>query len=75
MAIDDDYYILRQIDNHIFEYDVAIPDRFIEYWLHQNLEEGVDFNIREASSSLHVCTVEIKFLNNESATAFKLRWG
>ena len=67
-------YDMTQINDFEFKYDTAIPDRFIEDWLIENFEEGVDFNFGETSFGTHACTVYVTFLNLESALAFKLKW-
>ncbi len=74
MEIDEDFYTLTQINSLEFKYDVSFFDQYIDDWLVENLEEGEDFNFGETIFGTHACTVNIKFLNESSAAAFKLRW-
>ncbi|KKM75125.1 hypothetical protein LCGC14_1393260 [marine sediment metagenome] len=70
----EDFYDLTQINSLEFKFDIAILERRIEDWLSENLEEGTDFIFGHTTYGTHACTVYVKFLNEESAVAFKLRW-
>ena len=72
--MNEDFYDLTQINSLEFKYDIAIPEKRIEDWLLETLEEGVDFIFGETVYGTHACTVHVKFLNEKSAVAFKLRW-
>lgn len=70
----EDFYDLTQINSLEFKYDTAIPEKRIDDWINETFEEGVDFIFGETTFGTHACTVYVKFLNEESAVAFKLRW-
>lgn len=70
----EDFYNLIQIDSLEFKYDTAIPEKRIDNWIYETFEEGVDFVFSNTVFGTHACTVYVKFLNEESAVAFKLRW-
>lgn len=67
-------YDLEQINSLEFKYDSAIPDKRIDDWLRETLEENVDFIFNETIFGTHACTIYVSFLNKEAAVAFKLRW-
>ncbi|KKN05908.1 hypothetical protein LCGC14_1082370 [marine sediment metagenome] len=70
----EDFYDLTQINPLEFKFDTAIPEKRIDNWIHENFKEGVDFIFGETTFGTHACTVYVKFLNEESAVAFKLMW-
>ena len=74
MDINEDFYDLVQLGSNKFEYSTALPDRYIEDWLYEHFEEGDDFIFYDTSYGTHACTVKVKFLTDEAAVAFKLRW-
>lgn len=82
MDINEDFYELVQLSSNEFEYNTALPDRYIEDWLYDHFDEGEDFIFYSTSVGTHImcaigthaCTIKVKFLNNEAAMAFKLRW-
>ena len=70
----EDFYDLTQINSLEFKYDTAIPEKRIDDWLRETLEENVDFIFDETVFGTHACTIYVRFLNKEAAVAFKLRW-
>lgn len=70
----EDFYNLTQINSLEFKYDTAIPEKRIDNWIYENFKEEVDFVFSDTVFGTHACTVYVKFLNEESAVAFKLRW-
>ena len=72
--MNEDFYDLTQINSLEFKYDTAIPEKHIDDWINETFEEGVDFIWGKTSFGTHACTVHVKFLNEKSAVAFKLRW-
>lgn len=69
-----EFYELHQLSDLEFKYDASFSFREIDDWLDLNFKEGKDFNYGETTHGTHAYTVHIKFLNLESAMAFKLQW-
>ena len=67
-------YDIIQINNVEFKYITALPDKFIDDWLFDHFEEGIDFIYGEVILGTHACTTHIKFFIPETAMAFKLKW-
>lgn len=67
---------IEQITSLFFRCYVAIGENNdeVEQWLHENLDEENDYSYGSFSNSLQVMEYHLRFHNEETALAFKLRW-